>query len=624
MAADAPAQDPHSTYEERLAARLATAALAAAQVERVSNLRLAVFALLVGLLIAIGGWDLTAHTLWLPLGAFALLVLRHGKAAAVERRAREAARLYENGLSRLDGTWAGQGLSGEGLAPAGHPYAADLDLFGAGGVFELLCVAKTRVGERRLADWLLTPATPEAVRLRQDAVRELTPQLDEREALALTEGHVRSALERASALPWAKAPLRLRSKGRLWIHRLLAATSTVLLIGWLGFAWKPLWMVLSMLVQFVMATLDRPAVHEVLEAVDRPAQDLALIARILERLETTQPSSEHLRAQVARLVAGGPPPSERIRTLVRLMDLVDARLNQIFLPISWLGSLGTQWAYAIEDWREAHGAYLEGWLEVVAEVEALSSLANYAFEHPADTFPEIVDPEIVEAPTLEVTGLGHPLLADERNVRNDVHLALAQPAPQALLISGSNMSGKSTLLRSIGVATVMAFAGAPVRARSLRISPLAVGASIQLHDSLQEGASRFYAEIERLSQIVTLSREQAPALFLIDEVLHGTNSHDRRLGAAAVVHALLGAGALGLVTTHDLAIAGIADEDGSRVTNMHFEDQVEDGKIAFDYTLRPGVVTRGNALALMRMVGIDVPEDVAQEDVSDGAEPAGT
>ncbi len=380
-----------------------------------------------------------------------------------------------------------------------------------------------------------------------------------------------------------------------------------------AFIFVPLGMVLSMRGQYVAAARDRAAVHEVLEAADRPAQDLALIGGILEHLEQAAFESDALQEMQGRLRASGDRrPSERIRGLVFLMDLVDARRNQIFLPLSWLGSLGTQWAYALEAWRAAEGEALETWLDVVARFEALDSLAGYTYEHPEDGFPEIV-----LEPTFEARGLGHPLLPPEKNVRNDVHLAAAPSAPQALLISGSNMSGKSTLLRSVGVAAAMAFAGAPVRAHALRISPLAIGASIQVHDSLQEGASRFYAEIERLSRIVSLSREHPPALFLLDEILHGTNSHDRRVGAAAVVRTLLARGALGLVTTHDLALATIA-QDGeaapSLIVNAHFEDQcVEDAeggvRIAFDYMLRPGVVTRGNALTLMRLVGLDVESE---------------
>jgi len=235
----------------------------------------------------------------------------------------------------------------------------------------------------------------------------------------------------------------------------------------------------------------------------------------------------------------------------------------------------------------------------VGEFEALGSLAAYAYERPQDPFPELAEAE----GCFEGEGLGHPLIPEGRNVRTDLRLS---GELRVLVVSGSNMSGKSTLLRTVGVNAVLALAGAPVRARRLRLSPLEVGASIHVQDSLQAGASRFYAEITRLRQIVELTKGPRPVLFLLDEILHGTNSHDRRVGAEGVVRGLVGRGAIGLVTTHDLALALIADGLAPRAANVHFEDHLEAGKMTFDYRLRPGVVQRSNALELMRSVGLEV------------------
>jgi DNA mismatch repair ATPase MutS len=235
----------------------------------------------------------------------------------------------------------------------------------------------------------------------------------------------------------------------------------------------------------------------------------------------------------------------------------------------------------------------------VGEFEALSSLAGHAYERPQDPFPELV-----EETRFDGEGLGHPLIPEFRNVRTD--LRLGDEGPRVLIVSGSNMSGKSTLLRTLGTNTVLALAGATVRARSLRLSPLQVGASIRIQDSLQAGASRFYAEITRLRQIVELTEQELPVLFLLDEILHGTNSHDRLIGAEGVVRGLTGRRAIGLVTTHDLALARIADELEPHAANVHFEDHLENGKMSFDYQLRPGIVQRSNALELMRSVGLEV------------------
>jgi DNA mismatch repair ATPase MutS len=236
--------------------------------------------------------------------------------------------------------------------------------------------------------------------------------------------------------------------------------------------------------------------------------------------------------------------------------------------------------------------------------EALCALAGYTYERPDDPFPEIAD----DGPLFEADGLAHPLLSAASAIRNDVRLG-GEHGPRLLLVSGSNMSGKSTLLRAIGVNVVLALAGAPVRAIRLRLSPLCIGASLRTQDSLQEGVSRFYAEILRLKQIVDIAeRGPCPLLFLLDEILAGTNSADRRAGADALVHVLVEKGAIGLVTTHDLALTRLVESLGDgRSANVHFEDHLdENGRINFDYRLRPGVVEKSNALALMRAVGLDV------------------
>ena len=244
---------------------------------------------------------------------------------------------------------------------------------------------------------------------------------------------------------------------------------------------------------------------------------------------------------------------------------------------------------------------VEPWLRGLGEIEALSSLAGYTFEHPADPFPEFLP---ASAPAeVRAEGLKHPLIAETKCVANDVSLG---PDCRLMVVSGSNMSGKSTYLRTIGVNLALALAGAPVRARKFRMTHVRIGASIRTLDSIHEGTSRFYAEITRLGQIVKLAGQGTPLVFLLDEILGGTNSHDRRIGAGCVALALVQRGALGLMTTHDLALARIADELQPPGANYHFEDQLLNGKMSFDYRLRPGVVQKSNALELMRSVGLDV------------------
>jgi DNA mismatch repair ATPase MutS len=281
------------------------------------------------------------------------------------------------------------------------------------------------------------------------------------------------------------------------------------------------------------------------------------------------------------------------------MDYLDSREN-IFLRLLEPFILWTPyWVIQVEEWRRHSGPAVRRWLQAMGQMEALSSIAGYAFEHPDDPFPEFSN----SGPRLEGEGLAHPLIPAARAVRNNVTIG---GELRVLVVSGSNMSGKSTMLRTVGVNTVLAQMGAPVRARRLTLSPLSIGASIRINDSLHEGISRFYAEILRLRQILDLTTGQLPVLFLIDEFMHGTNSHDRRIGAEAMVRGLVQRGAIGFITTHDLALAGIADELGPKAANVHFEDYVENGEIHFDYTMRPGVVRKSNAIELMRSVGLEV------------------
>jgi DNA mismatch repair ATPase MutS len=257
-------------------------------------------------------------------------------------------------------------------------------------------------------------------------------------------------------------------------------------------------------------------------------------------------------------------------------------------------------ASAIESWRREFGPTVIAWLSAVAEYEAMISLAAYAYEHPDDRFPSFIE---AGPARFEATRLGHPLVPAARMVANDVFLT---PEVRLLIVSGSNMSGKSTLLRTVGVNVVLAMAGAPVRAATLAMTPLAVGATLHVHDSLQAGRSRFFAEISRIRRIADLVDHAPAPMFLLDELFQGTNSHDRRIGAEALLRSLIDRGAVGLTTTHDLALTAIADQSGGRAVNVHFEDQFVDGELVFDYRMRPGPVTHSNALALMKAVGLPV------------------
>jgi hypothetical protein len=331
----------------------------------------------------------------------------------------------------------------------------------------------------------------------------------------------------------------------------------------------------------------------IIREIDEASYDVSLIAGVVRRLEAERFTSARLSTLRAELDAEGQPPSTQIAKLNRLIELVDSRQNGALALIGPLLLWDLHLSYSIETWRDVSGPVLRRWLNAVGEIEALSSLAGYYYEHPNDVFPEFSD----DSPCLDATAIGHPLLNENRVVRNDVRLG---PDALLLVVSGSNMAGKSTLLRTLGINTVLAQAGAPVRAKRLVLSPVNVAASIRLIDSLEDGVSRFYAEILRLRQIVNTRAGRLPVLFLIDEFLQGTNSHDRRIGAEALTRVLVERGAIGLITTHDLALADIPEKIGRQAANVHFEDRIEEGRIQFDYQLRRGVVRTSNAIELMR------------------------
>ncbi len=594
---------PRQEYARRLAERQVAASRAARLDRRMSHARLA--AVSAAAAVAWLAWGRHALSPWwfaVPAGAFLALAFVHGRIVASRLRAERAAAFYDLGLARLDNRWAGRGDAGERFLDQAHLYAGDLDVFGRGSLFELLCTARTRAGEDTLAAWLRAPASRGDVRARQDAVRDLQPRLDLREDLALLATEVRDRVHAGSLSAWATAEPVLRSRLVPRAAALLAG-ATVLSLGlwWAGLA-APVVAVACLAAELAFALPLRARVRRVIGAVDAASAELGVLAHILTRLEHERFSSPRLVELGALLASDGVPPSRRIAQLCRRIDLLDARRNQLFLPFSCLLLWGTQFACAIESWRAAAGPSVPRWLAVVGEFEALSALAGYAWENPEDPFPEVVDG--AGGPRFEADALGHPLIPRESCVRNDVRLGGEHP--QALVVSGSNMSGKSTLLRTVGVNTVMALAGAPVRAGRLRLTPLSVGATLRIQDSLQTGTSRFYAEITRLRAIVDLTGGQPPLLFLLDEMLNGTNSRDRRTGAEALLGWLVGHGAIGLVTTHDLALSQIADALAPRAANVHFEDQLEEGRIRFDYVCRPGIMTRSNALELMRAVGLDV------------------
>ena len=570
----------------------------------IGNIRLAVAIAAVAMGFFVFGKPVISP-LWLllPVATFVALAVWHAKVIERRDRAARAARFYAQGIERIEYRWMGHGEAGEAYREPNHVYADDLDLFGPGSLFELLCTARTKAGEATLARWLKGPASTIEVLARQQAVAELRGDVDLRESLASFAEVVRSNVNPEALAIWGEKPRVVFPAITRYAVAVIVITVLSTFALWMAGVLTRTPFLIAILVESGFGLALRTKVNEIVEAASQPARDLDLLSDVLRCIESRSFTSPLLARLRSQLETRGEPASRQIRRLHVMISRLDDAKNEFFAPIAAAVMWETQFAMALETWRSRSGTSIRRWLDAVGEFEALCSLASYSFEHPADPFPVITGSEDRKDAHFHAEGLGHPLLPEAAFVRNDLHLG---GGLRLIIVSGSNMSGKSTMLRSVGLNTVLAWAGAPVRATRLELSPLSVGASLRIVDSLLDGRSRFYAEITRLRQIMDLAGQDRTLLFLVDEMLSGTNSHDRRIGAEGLVRTLVDRGAIGLITTHDLALAHIADGLGDAALNVHFSDTIMNGQLNFDYRLRPGIVEHSNALELMRSVGLDV------------------
>lgn len=583
--------DPRVEYRRRAGERRARAAQLAIRYHAFFRARTCALVVIVGLAWLAEKERLLPLLLSLPIVVFVSAVLEKNRAYRAWQRARFALGYYERRLANLEECWAGTGEPGTRFLDDAHPCARDLDLFGPGSLFERLHLAGTPLGEDTLASWLRTPAQMGSwgeVRARQSAVAELRDRLDLREDLAMLGQQVPARWEAANLAAWVRAsPPGAGIRRARQATAAFAALSVLTLLGCLvGLSHIP-FVVMLVLAGAIALWLPNRTKH--FEMATPPgAADLRPLAAILARIERDSFICPRLCRIQATLLGARP-----LGRLVRLLEALPLS------PLAFPFLAAAQLSLAVEAWRVRHGTALSNALAALGELEGLNAMAAYAYENPADPFPELLE----EGPCFEADGLGHPLLPTARCVRNDVRLNAEQ---QLLIVSGSNMSGKSTLLRTVGTNAILAMAGAPVRAVRLRLGLLTPGATLRLQDSLLEGRSRFFAEVTRIRELLDLAGAQPPLLFLLDELFSGTNSDDRREGAEAVVRRLLDAGAIGLLTTHDLALTHLAEQLAPRAANVHFADQFADGAMTFDYKMRSGVLQNGNGLALMRALGIEV------------------
>ncbi len=565
---------------------------------------------------------------WAIVGAlaagFAALVFRHALLATERALVEERLKVVSAGLRRIRGEAEPDDPyrpklpdpHGARFSSGEHPNAGDLDLFGPSSLFVSVSRAETAVGEATLAAWLKEPASVEVVRARQEAAKELLrdPVLLEDLAVLARRAESRGREEEPLSV-WGEAPALMPVAGatgpdlpKRRVLVMLARVCVPLTLGlWLGEDWvaklhprADLAYLVPLLAQLViLGALYGPIARMVTFVSSREAP-FGRFRAAFARIEQAKVESPLLTRIVSTLRGDGAPASDELARLERVVSFADLRHNTLIHLAANLFLLYDVWvALALERWRQRSGKKARKWLAALGELEALSSIATYAGEHPAFAWPEVDDgPARITAEEL-----GHPLLPASSCVRNELEL----PEPgRALLVTGSNMSGKSTYLRSTGLCAVMALAGLPVCARRASVARMETWTSMRIQDALDRGMSHFYAELVRLKQIVDAAHQGKKVLFLLDEILHGTNSHERSIGARGVVLDLVARGAVGSVSTHDFALVAIAEESGGRVRTVHFSDRIEEGKMVFDYRLKEGVVETTNAIRLMKVVGIDV------------------
>lgn len=618
-----PVKGPREIHEAALAARKEREAALEAKASTIGNARLVMALAAIALVAAIAFASLPTVAWVGVVGlvlAFAALVVVHAKVHAQKDQALAAVRFHERALARMRGEWRAFPSKGERFATPTHPYAGDLDVFGRASLFQLLDATGTRFGEEVLAKWLsggdASGPFEETVRARQAAVKDLAARVELREQLAVAstiETEEEGKPDPRPFVMWAGQSGTAEDAGNLPGYlRIVALVLPVLTVGSMVLGSLGLAPKLAFLLPFAISVVVLGALRQklapALHAASSKEGVLARYGGMLALLEREKLEAPALQALQKRLRESGASATAEMASLSRIVGFLDARQNEVFRFILGPALLWDLWCgLALDAWRLRAGRSVFGWFRALAELEALASLAGFAFERPDHVYPELVS-----EPVFEAESLGHPLIDEGKRVSNDVTL---RGPGHALVVTGSNMSGKSTLLRALGINAVLANAGAPVCAKSLRLGHLEVATSMRVSDSLEEGTSRFYAELKKLKLVLDLARKAAAdgeekaegtVLFLLDEILHGTNTRERLIGARAILKDLLAKGAMGAVSTHDLGLGDLEAEIPGKVRNVHFEEQVEGEVMSFDYRLREGIVQSSNALRLMKIVGLDI------------------
>ncbi|MEO6671563.1 MAG: hypothetical protein ABIN36_18915 [Ferruginibacter sp.] len=491
---------------------------------------------------------------------------------------------------------------GSSHLPKTHFYAADIDIFGHASLYQFVNRTSSDMGATQLAYWLLNPARREDIMARQTAIKELSTKMiwrQELQAYGIENGIKMLTYQRLQQ--WLHEPtLFLQFKHWKWLRIVLPAISISIVTAAL-FDWIPMnIMYVSLLIFAAIAYQVNKIVSPLHDKLSKIVDEIAILSSSVMLIEKELFESPLLNQVQQKYRPGNLPASAAIRHLKKILDRLDLRYNiAVSAPLNLLLLWNLQQVLELEKWKQDHAADVENWFEALGEIEALNSFAAIHFNNPTWTFPVLSDKYFF----IEATELGHPLISEHKRVNNFLTI---DGRASIMLVTGSNMAGKSTYLRSVGVNVVLAMAGAPVCASKFKLSPIQLVTSMRIADNLEESTSTFYAELKKLKTVIDKVNNGEEVFILLDEILRGTNSFDRHTGSVALIRQLIKQQSAGIIATHDLALADIKNEFPANILNYHFDAQVEKEELFFDYKLKPGVCESMNASILMRKIGIEL------------------
>ena len=592
---------PREVYQLREAEFSASADRLRKLSDRLSMARLAAFAggvVLFAVLLSLSVIA-AAATLTVSLILFAWLVIKYETTEKSRKRYLHLAEINRLEMKCLEGDFSGFRTGGD-YSERDHPYSYDLDIFGEASLFQYICRTTSRPASDRLAEYLKQPAERKEILLRQAAVAELQPLTDWRQEL-MTLGYLNSgaASDPAPLMQWLESDDLFRKTGSEKIITgglsLIALALVIAVIAGL-----PAGILAPVFgVNFIFYFTRFRRISKLQEQVSRSSELLKSYSAIIKLIEDRTFTSSLLQ----KLQSGfrdETAASDRIRKLSKLVGRLDSRLNVLVsVPLNLIFFTDIHFCLALERWKRGHATRIPDWFASMAEFEVLASLANMAFNNPGWANPQLTEDYFV----FRAEEMGHPLIPPDRRISNDF---AAEGAGKSIIVTGSNMSGKSTFLRTCGVNAVLAFAGAPVCASAFAISLVRIHSSMRISDSLEENISSFYAELRRLRAIISGAEFDPKVFLLLDEILRGTNSDDRYTGSVALIKQLTGYGAVAMVATHDLRLAGLEQELPQSIENYHFDVKVNNEELFFDYRLTPGICSSFNASLLMKKMGIKV------------------